>query len=363
MVERAPAFASRVHGGVSERELAALGIDLHAVLDVSTSCNPFGPSPHMLEALATAAVSRYPDTRAARACDALARKLDLDPECIALGNGAAELLWTAARALLEPGTTLLIAEPAFSELRSAAERVGARVLAVCAQERDGFAQDLQAFFAAADSCSARVVYLCAPSSPVGAPIAAPELAALARERPGLSVILDESYLSLSERFADAGCAMPDNVLRVRSLTKEQGIPGVRVGYVIAKPTLISTLEAERAAWSVGAHAQAAAMAACESDAFVSESRARLLALRSELAQRLRAIGLQPLASSAGFLVVRVPHAGRLRTALLTRWGVLVRDCASFGLEGFVRIAARPEPDLERVCAALAEELPRCSHER
>jgi len=46
----------------------------------------------------------------------------------------------------------------------------------------------------------------------------------------------------------------------------------------------------------------------------------------------------------------------LRTRLLTRHHILVRDCASFGMPDFIRLAARPAPDCERLVAALKEEL-------
>src|SRR5689334_8782165 len=92
--------AARVHGGVAEGELRALGIDPSALCDFSASCNPFGPCAAVSAALARVTIERYPDSRAARACAAIAATLDVDPDRIALGNGAAELLWTLARSLL-----------------------------------------------------------------------------------------------------------------------------------------------------------------------------------------------------------------------------------------------------------------------
>jgi histidinol-phosphate/aromatic aminotransferase/cobyric acid decarboxylase-like protein len=38
-------------------------------------------------------------------------------------------------------------------------------------------------------------------------------------------------------------------------------------------------------------------------------------------------------------------------------GILIRDCTSFGMPGFVRVAARPKADRERLVQALREELP------
>jgi histidinol-phosphate/aromatic aminotransferase/cobyric acid decarboxylase-like protein len=52
----------------------------------------------------------------------------------------------------------------------------------------------------------------------------------------------------------------------------------------------------------------------------------------------------------------VPDAATLRRRLLSK-GILVRDCASFGMPGFVRVGARPKADRERLLQALLEELP------
>jgi len=60
-----------------------------------------------------------------------------------------------------------------------------------------------------------------------------------------------------------------------------------------------------------------------------------------------------------FCAVPVGDAARLRIALLARHRILVRDCASFGMPGHVRLAARPAADRDRLLAALREELPRC----
>jgi histidinol-phosphate/aromatic aminotransferase/cobyric acid decarboxylase-like protein len=350
------AAPGRVHGGLHDAELAAHALHPSEVLDFSTSCNPYGPSPYMLAALAAAPIARYPDPTALHAREALARSLDTSPSQLALGNGAAELLWSLARALLAQGAHVLIVEPAFCELRLAAERCGARVHGWHAPAEQNYAIELDAVLRAARACNAQLVYLCAPSTPAGAPLAACAIAEAARAAPRVRFIVDESFLSLSERFADARVALPPNAIRVRSLTKEHAIPGVRVGYAIAAPHEIAALEAQRPPWTTGAHAQAAAIAACSAGTFVADSRARLLASRARLAADLRALGLTPLPSSTGFMSVRTGAAAALRARLLGRHRILVRDCASFDMPDFIRIAARPEADCARLLDALRKEL-------
>lgn len=347
--------APRVHGGPQDAELRALGIDPATLVDFSVNTNPYGPCPALVEAIRTAPIDRYPDPTGRAAREALGSALDVAPDELALGNGAAELLWTLARALVRPGTKVLVVEPTFCELRAAATAAGAHVVEWRARSENDFAIDLDAVGARARAEDAALVYLCTPNTPTGTGVPAADIARWAAADPHRVVVLDQSFLSLSERFSDAAVAMPPNVVRVRSLTKDHAIPGVRVGYLIASRELVARVEDQRPAWMTSAMAQAAAIAACGQQAFVDDSRRALLADRDALAGELSRLRLAPVPSTAGFFLVRVGDARELRHRLLARHRILVRDCASFGLPEYVRLAARPAADRARLVAALAEE--------
>jgi histidinol-phosphate/aromatic aminotransferase/cobyric acid decarboxylase-like protein len=347
----------RIHGGIEGAELAALGVDAARVLDVSVNTNPYGPCAAVRDAIDAATIDRYPDPTARTARIALAEIARVGTDQVALGNGAAELLWTLARALPCDGTAVIV-EPTFGEARAALEAAGTAVVEWRASPEKHFAIDLAAIAATVRAHDATIVYLCTPNTPTGATVPAWQVAEWAAALAPARVILDQSFLSLSERADDARVPMPPNVIRVRSLTKDHGIPGVRVGYAIADRDVIARIEAQRPAWTTGAHAQAAAVAATTDAArtFVADSARRLLADRAALDVALGELGLAPVPSSTVFTLVAVADAAALRRRLLVRQHVLVRDCASFGLSGYVRLAARPAPERTRLVAALAEEL-------
>jgi histidinol-phosphate/aromatic aminotransferase/cobyric acid decarboxylase-like protein len=309
----------------------------------------------MLSALREAALGRYPDSSALEARSALAALAGVSADEITLGNGAAELLWTLARTLLEPDARALMVEPTFSEFRAAASCCGAGVAEWRSRAEAGFGVDLGALSECLRTARARVVYLCSPNTPTGTALPAAGVADWAARHPELWLVLDQSFLSLSERFMDAAVAMPSNVVRVRSLTKDHGIPGVRVGYLIAAPELCRAVENNRPQWSTSAFAQAAAIAACRSLAFVAESRERLIADRRALTADLASLGIETLPSCTTYCLARVGDASLLRERLLSRHGILVRDCSSFGLPGFLRLAAKPPEERARLVAALQAE--------
>jgi histidinol-phosphate/aromatic aminotransferase/cobyric acid decarboxylase-like protein len=160
---------------------------------------------------------------------------------------------------------------------------------------------------------------------------------------------------LSEHHREAFAPLPANVIRVRSLTKDHAIPGLRLGYLVAPAATAARLEASRPAWSTSAVAQAAGLAAVGEESFIAECRERLLDARRALAGAVAALGLPVVPSATGFFLASVGDAAGLRARLLRR-RVLVRDCASFGLPAYVRLAARPAADRERLLEALGEEL-------
>jgi histidinol-phosphate/aromatic aminotransferase/cobyric acid decarboxylase-like protein len=349
---------ARVHGGPCVEELEPLGLAPEDVLDFSVSTNPYGPSPAVVAAIRAAALAAYPDPACTLARRRLAQHLAVPPARLALGNGAADLLWALARALVGPRTTVLVVEPTFSELRTAATAAGGTIVEWRADPRDDFAPNVAAIADRARACRAGVVYLCAPGVPTGAALPAGEANALAASLPDAHIILDQSFLALSARAEDAAVPLAANIIAVRSLTKEHAIPGVRVGYLVASEAVLATLAAQRPAWSTSAPAQAAAIAACGEEAFVARSRARLLQDRARLASALAALDLRPVPSTTNYFVVRVGGAAALRQRLLANHRILVRDCASFGLPEHIRVSARPPADNQRLVAAMGAELRR-----
>jgi len=344
-------LALREHGGALPVDMASP----EGLLDFSVNVNPAGPAPAVAAAIRNAPVHAYPDPTARAAREALARHAGCRPEAIVLGNGAAELLWTLATVLLAAGDRVLMVGPTFSEFGAAARLRRAEIAEWRATEAERFAVDLAAVAAAVGRTKAAAVYVCSPNNPTGAAVPVAAVARLAAAFPGTTFVLDEAFLALSEQHAERTEPVPANVVRVRSLTKDHGIPGVRVGYLIAEPALAAEAEASRPPWTTGSAAQAAAVAACQADGFVAESRQRLLADRARLAARLTALGLDPIPSTTCFLLVRVDGDPGLQRRLLENHGILVRECSSFGLPGYLRLAARPPADQERLLRALTAE--------
>src|SRR5690606_860620 len=98
------------------------------------------------------------------------------PDALVLGNGAADLLWSLARAWLAPGRRALIVEPTFSEFRAAARAAGAEVIEWRSRPERAFQVDLGEVGARARASGASALYLCSPNTPTGGALPAAAIA-------------------------------------------------------------------------------------------------------------------------------------------------------------------------------------------
>ena len=70
------------------------------------------------------------------------------------------------------------------------------------------------------------------------------------------------------------------------------------------------------------------------------------------------LGIQCAPASANFVLLRVDNASEVRMELLTRHGLCVRDCSSFGLPDYIRVGVRVMADNRRLAAALSQVMAR-----
>ena len=344
----------RRHGGMQSRELADLGLDEDGVIDFSVNCNPYGPSPAVRRAVRECRWDRYPDPQGAPLKQAIARRTDTDPERIIVGNGAAALMWELAAVLGKQSRKVLFVEPVFSEFRTACLARGVTVCEYRAPEAFGFLPDLAELRRRLQEEQPDLVYFCQPNSPTGVRTDADDLEALIREFPRSTFLLDFAFLSLSPYGQDAEQLRLPGVLRLFSFTKDHSMAGLRAGWLDAPPELVRAMEGERPCWSINTVAMAAAIAALDDDGFVEESRRRIFADRRYLRGALKRLGWVPLDSVTPYFMMRVGDGSLFRRRLLRR-GVLVRDCASYGLPAWIRLCALPAEQADRLIQLLRED--------
>ena len=360
-----------IHGGLDYGELTRLGLQPEEILDFSVNSNPYGPSPCVSQAIANASVDRYPD----RECLALRQAiLDVELAEIALplfavvcGNGSSELIWTIARAYLAPAEKTAIIGPTFGEYLAASHAVGAFVVESRAQLEADFRHDLSSLCTWLTANRPTLVWLCNPNNPTGTYLELPDILCLAKICYEINALLviDEAYHHfVFPRDSDGeshsaikllSTEFPSRVLLLRSLTKDYALAGLRLGYAVGLPEVIQRLRVQLPFWNVNGLVQAAGCAALADRDHMRATLIWLAEERQMFFQALSQLGCRVVPSSTHFCLVEVGNAVRVRQDLLTR-KMLVRDCSSFGLPRFIRVATRPAGDWQQLVQALQEVL-------
>ncbi len=285
---------------------------------------------------------------------ALSATLSVDGRWIALGNGSVEIMWLLASAFLDPGDMALIAGPTFGEYARACRVAGADVQEILFGEEVGFRPDAASIARQIEAVRPRLAFLCNPNNPTGQLLPAPEIAGLLERCEETLLVVDEAYLPFCSEQIDLRSHLPSGrLLLLRSMTKDYGLAGLRLGYALAHPEIVDSLDRVRPPWNVNAAAQAAGLAAISDRAHLEEARQVVAASRDYLTRELSALGLGVVPSTANFLLVRVGDAPAVRTALMQR-GICVRDCSSFGLPAHIRIGMRPMDDCRSLVEAMRE---------
>ncbi len=349
---RVPGLRPCPHGAIGDAELAALGLTIDKVIDFSVSSNPLGPSPAAMRSLQAVDASRYPDSGCAGLRQRLAAELGVDTANLVCGNGSAELIWLTLLAFARPGDSALVVGPTFGEYERAARIFGCQVQHLNAAEEDGFRLRIRDLVDAVERLQPRFVFLCNPNNPTGLYLIAEEIRAVAQSVPRGLLILDEAYRAFTPcPWPSEDLIASGSVLLLRSMTKDFALAGLRLGYAVARPDVVSAIDAVRPPWNVGAPAQVAGLATLEDPEHRQAGVEAVVRGKEALLAGLRRLGLAYYDSSANFLLVRVGDAGGFRRKLL-KLGCVVRDCSSFGLPAYIRIGIRTVSECRRLLEAM-----------
>jgi histidinol-phosphate aminotransferase len=269
----------------------------------------------------------------------------VDPERIALGNGAAELLQAAALALMSEGDELAMAWPSYPLYPLMAARAGAKPVAV----EQGRLLD-------AVSERTRAVVICNPNDPTGSHLRAEEIGKLLSSLPErVHVLLDEALVHFQDAEPLDAClrltdAFP-HLLVVRTFSKAYGLSGLRAGYAVSSDA--SLLGTVAPVLGVNALTQAAIEHALRHGDGEIERRRQLVSReREQLTAGLRELGVDVSDSQANFVWLRAGDmSGDQLAQALRRLGVLVAPGGPLGAEDHVRAAVRGSQARERLLHA------------
>lgn len=329
-------------------------LGLAEVVKLASNENPLGPSPLVREALAGAAgqVHFYPDGSSYRLRNMLAERYGVDSAGILPGNGSNELIQQLALAFLNPGDHVVAPVPSFPRYVPLARMMDARAAEV---GLTGDRVDLKAMREAVTDRT-RIIYICNPNNPTGTIVTRAEMDAfLAAVPDDCLVVLDEAYFEYVEdpQYPDGLDYLKGGDRRIvvlRTFSKCFGLAGLRVGYAVADPAVITVLERVREPFNVNALAQLAALAALRDGDHLEQVLSTNSREKRFLYREFERLEIPYVPSEANFILFDAGHDERAVFHKMLRRGVIIRG--GFGYETRLRVSIGTRDQNERFIRAL-----------
>ena len=333
----------------------------HNVLDFCYMTNRYFPPPRMIEDLQAKLpelIGSYPSTNWFLS-SLLAEQVGLTHNELVVGNGASELINAVVARFVH---RLAVPVPTFEEFVNRAKLLGREVCPFKPSQR--FDLDIDAFIGHVERTASDSALLIRPNNPTGSYLPKSDLVYfLDRMRSLELVLVDESFLDFTD--AEPNPSALDligeypNLLVLKSLSKNCGIPGIRLGYAATgNAERLADLRNDLPIWSVNSFAQFFLEEMDDYRWEYTESCRRVREATRKLVGGLQEVPfLYPYPTQGNFVLCSVLYGftgQELTDRLFEESRILINNCGwKEGLEGnFIRVACRTEEDNDRLIEAL-----------
>ena len=288
-------------------------------------------------------------------------------EHVEVTNGGSEANFVSIYATLEPGDEVVMILPSYQQVWGLINSFGMKVKPVHLHEERLWAPDL-AEIEAAVTPQTRMIILCNPNNPTGAILTPAEMEAIVNiaARSGAWILSDEIYQGSERdgRMTPTFWGKYDRVIVTNGLSKAYGLPGLRIGWIVAPKEHIAKT------WSYHDYTTIAPGTLSDALARIAlspEGRARCLERTRDICRANFPLFRSWMESQGSLFRMVEPRAGAIAYVrydlpanstmivqrLLREKSVLVVSGDHFGMDCYLRIGYGPPPDylqkgLERV---------------
>ncbi len=339
-----------------EETARELGCEPSEITKLASNENPLGPSSKAIAAMHNAIENAhlYPDGGAFYLRNAIAKKLNVTPDHIILGNGSNEIIELLAHAFLERGDAIVTSEHAFVAYKIIARIFGAETIEAPSR---AYGHDLDAML---DAVTGRteLIFIANPNNPTGTLLSANAIERfLSRVPSQVVVVFDEAYYEFVDRMPDTLRYVRDgrNVVVLRTFSKIHGLASLRVGYGIARPELIEVMHKTRQPFNVSGIGQFGALAALADEEHQRETKRMVDEGRVFFEKEFGMMKLPFVPSAANFVLVNVGDGLAVFRALLQH-KVIVRAMKGYNLPQWVRITIGTMDQNQKCITALRQVL-------
>lgn len=297
----------------------------------------------LIESFLDIPFNRYPGEAPERLRHALATYTGCDPSMILVGNGSNELTYLLGLVFIAPGSSVVLPRPMFSLYEKVVRLYGGQVEGVPPLPDLRF--DTGALYEAVRRVRPVLTVITTPNNPTGLTVPLADIERIVEAASGF-VVVDEAYFEFDDRVTAQGLLERyPHVILLRTMSKAFGLAGLRIGYLVAHPDVITEIGKARIPFMVDPLSEAAALTLLQHPDLVDDRVKRIKAERQKLATALKSMEeVEVVPSRANFVIIKTPIRPRTLLNRLAHAGILVRNMEGYPeLKGFVRVnAGTPE---------------------
>lgn len=352
------------HGGLDYLNLKEKGLRPEDIIDFSVSINPHPVHERILAAVRNCSLIRYPDSSALDLRKKIAQLEKCSAQEILAVNGTSQGIHLIGEALLNENTTSLIASPAYSQYKNISNLKKSKIIELKSTPETDFNHSVEDIIKSIYEFKPKIFWLCNPNNPTGTFIDNEKLRSIekAAVEVGTIIVLDEAYIAFTQeklRFRN----ISSHVLRLNSMTKDYGIPGLRLGYIHGDREFLKTIALHQPEWSLSAPAQQAGIACLNEREYYSGTWRDVVVECERFRFELQKLGLIVMETEANFFMVRLGNRescnnetgyAALLQIELDKHKMQVRDCSSFGYPDYIRIGIHSRENNDKLIEVIKE---------
>jgi threonine-phosphate decarboxylase len=292
------------------------------------------------------AIDSYPEASAESFIDVLAKDLKVETNMLMAVNGATEAFYLLAQCFNNKRSTIVI--PTFSEYEDACKINNHKLNFINWNE-----------LSSSSRFNTDLIWICNPNNPTGDILLQNDLEHLLQNHPNSVFILDEAYIDFTDSISSSIDMIKkyQNLIIVKSLTKNFAIPGLRLGYLISNQALVQKIEFYKAPWTVNS-------LAIEAGKYLIQHKSEVLPpvkhYKSstekfiENLSHISGIRIHPTKTSYFLIELEKGDSTELKNYLISEFGILIRDAKNFrGLNSsYIRVATLSEEKNQLLIDAL-----------
>jgi histidinol-phosphate aminotransferase len=283
-------------------------------------------------------VNRYPDPQQRKLKEVIARRRGVAANQLLLGNGSDEVLDLIFRAFCIPNQDKIIVMPPTYGMYNVLANINCIFLDEVPLNNDF--QLVTKDILSQISSQTKAIFLCSPNNPSGNSFRREDILTLLQSFTGL-VVIDEAYIDFStQKSLVLELSSYPNLIITQTLSKANGLAGIRLGICIASEEIIDILNKIKPPYNINSLTQERAISALADWDTTQGQITQLIAERKGLFAQLEKISFveKVYPSDANFLLARVDDANKRYTQLIENDIIVRNRSKQMGCENCLRFS-------------------------